>query len=289
MTNVEIRVRGAYDRLSNTEKKIADFFLQNTDTIFQTPIAQLAEQSGVSQVAWVRFCKDIGFTGLKDMKNSLFAELNEAMADSGRHSSYEFTDIKNFSTVDQIAENVKHSSMQAIEDTVRLLDFETVGTVVQKLIGAKTIQLFGVGASSQVAEDFYSKLIRIGKSVVYDRDLHFQLTYAANLTPNDVAIFVSNSGLTKELLDVLAVARESEATCVAVTRYARSPLSEACDYCLYTSAPEVDKRSGAMSSRIAQLVVMDILFTAMANQDYFNVESMLERSYEVCLGHRVRP
>jgi len=77
MTNIEVRTQNIYENLSNAEKKVAAYFLDNVENVFAKPISQLAEESGVSKVAWVRFCKAIGFDGLKDLKKSLFSELHE--------------------------------------------------------------------------------------------------------------------------------------------------------------------------------------------------------------------
>ena len=70
MTNIEVRTQNIYENLSNAEKKVASYFLDNVENVFAKPISQLAEESGVSKVAWVRFCKAIGFDGLKDLKKS---------------------------------------------------------------------------------------------------------------------------------------------------------------------------------------------------------------------------
>lgn len=288
MTDVEIRVRGAYDRLSPTERQAADYFLEHIGRIYGTSIAQLAEDSGVSQVSWVRFCKSIGFNGLKAMKRSLFEELKDAAAENGRPTEHGFKDIRDFTSLDQVVEGIRLNGLQAIEDTTRLLDMEMLGGAVDALCTASSVHLFGLGASGQAAADFYSKLIRINKRVLFDRDFHVQLSYAASLTRHDTAVLFSNSGLTKEVLDILNVVKRSGATRIAVTRHGDNPLAQGCTYVLGTSAPELDRRSGATSSRIAQLTIVDILFTAIANREYHRVENALENSYQVCKEHRQR-
>lgn len=287
LTNIEIRIRGVYSGLSTVEKKVADYFLDNVNKVFSMPIASLAQESGVSQVAWVRFCKTIGFEGLKDLKRSLFGELNETIIDSTADPEPLFTDIKNLTSVDQMAQTVKISSVQAIEDTVKLLDRKTIEKAAQLIIKAESVKIFGVGASALVAEDLFNKLLRIGKNVCFCRDNHIQLTYAANLTSNDVAIFFSNSGSTSEIMELLDIAKKRKCPSVAVTRFCKSPLAFEADMLLYTSSPEVYRRSGAMSSRIAQLIAVDILFTAIASQDYYRVEHLLENSFESCHKHKV--
>ena len=287
MTSIAVRTRDIYDTLCPSEKKVATYFLAHLDSVFHMPIASLAEASGVSQVAWVRFAKTLGFYGLKDLKKQLFSELN-AQQDP-RHSAQEtlYADISTHSTVEQMAETVKNGSIQAIEDTMSLLDPEQIKQVASRVIRAESVKLFGVGASALVAEDLYDKLLRIGMNVVNCRDFHIQLTYAANLTPRDVAIFFSHSGATKEVVEMMKIARDSGATLVSVTQFGRHPMVAMADYALYTSCPEVYRRSGAMSSHIAQLTLVDVLYTAVAHLDYHRAKVRLENSYNICKPHKV--
>ena len=112
MTSIAVRTRDIYDTLCPSEKKVATYFLAHLDSVFHMPIASLAEASGVSQVAWVRFAKTLGFYGLKDLKKQLFSELN-AQQDP-RHSAQEtlYADISTHSTVEQMAETVKNETFE---------------------------------------------------------------------------------------------------------------------------------------------------------------------------------
>lgn len=290
MTNIEIRTQGVYDQLSKSERKVADYFLHNRQSIFNEPIAQLAANAGVSKVTWVRFCKAIGYDGLKDMKRALFLEMQDTAQESGEEDTEEkiiFRDVKDFISVAQMARAVQYNSVSAIENTFKLLDFAVVEQVARAIVQARGVKLFAVGASALVAEDLYSKLLRIGKSVCFSLDSHVQLTYAANLTNQDVAILISYSGMTREVVETLALAKESGACCVGITRYGKSQLAAGADLLLSVSASEAHHRSGAMSSRLAQLAIVDLLFTAVANQDYVNVKKRLENSYRSCLSHKV--
>ena len=144
-----------------------------------------------------------------------------------------------------------------------------------------------VGASALVGEDLYNKLLRIDQNVCFCRDLHIQLTYAANMTPQDVAVLISMSGNTKEVLEMLALSRQCGTPTVALTKFDKSVLAQNADIRLYISAPEATPRSGAMSSRIAQMVAVDVLFTAVAHLDYDRAAASLEKSRESCRPHRV--
>lgn len=283
MTSIELQTQNTYEKLSATEKKVADYFLSHTEQVFNQPIGQLAAQAGVSKVAWVRFCKAIGFDGLKDLKKSLFSELSEQSA--GPETPMTFSDISEASDIAQLIESVKYNSIRAVADTVKLLHPASVEAAARRILAARSVRIFGVGASAVVAEDLYNKLLRIDRNVCFCRDFHVQLTYAANLTPQDAAVLVSMSGNTREVLELLELAKHCGAPTIALTKLDKSPLALGVDTPLYLSAPEILPRSGAMSSRIAQMVAVDALFSAVAHLDYHRAAESLEKSHESCRPH----
>lgn len=285
MTNIEIKTRSILDTLNNSEKKVANYFLNNIEHIFSMPVARLAKESGVSQVTWVRFCKALGFDGLKDLKKSLFIELNSATTYETSHPMV-FSDIKKQNNIEQIGATIKNTAIQAIEDTMKMIDYNELTTIIKVIEQAERIQLFGIGASGIVADDFYRKLIRIGKNACFSYDAHTQLTYGATLGPKDIAIIFSYSGTTSEMLEILALSKEAKCKTIAITKFTKSPLMAGADYSIYISTPEVDLRSGAMSSRLAQLTIVDMLFTILASKNYSSIEKYLEKSYEACRKHR---
>ncbi|WP_105614805.1 MurR/RpiR family transcriptional regulator [Vallitalea okinawensis] len=285
MTNIEVKTRSIMDSLNNSERKVATYFLNNIESIFSSPIAQLAKESGVSQVTWIRFCKAIGFDGLKDLKRNLFQELNNTSEETA--APHDFSDIKQYSTIEQMCNTIKSTTIQAVEDTMTLIDTESLSKIVELISNAKCVKLFGAGASALVANDFYNKLLRINKNACFSYDTHTQLTYGANTGPDEISLIFSYSGNTKEMLEILSMAKKSKCPTVAITKYTKSPLIADSDYAIYLSAPEIDHRSGAMSSRVAQLTVVDLLFTCLANKNYNDVEKYLEESYEVCRKHKM--
>lgn len=285
MTNIEVKTRSIMDSLSNSEKKVANYLLNNLENIFSKPVARLAEEAGVSQVTWVRFCKALGFDGLKDLKKSLFIELNNATADN-KSTTLIFSDIRENNSIETICTTIKNTAVQAIEDTIRMMDFNELSKIMKVIAEAECVHIFGVGASGIVADDLYRKLLRINKNSCFSYDAHTQLTYGANLRPKDIAILFSYSGTTIEILEILALAKAANCPTLAITKFAKSPLVEGADYSIYISTPEVDLRSGAMSSRLAQLTVVDILFTIFASKNYSAIEKSLEMSYEACKAHK---
>ena len=284
MTSIELRIRSIYDSLTNAEKKVADYFLSDMENVFNKPIAQLAQEAGVSKVAWVRFCKDIGFDGLKDLKKALFTQMREktdnVVADP-------FSDVRDVTDTKSLIEGIKHNSIRAMEDTAEMLDPEALETAARTILGARSVRIFGVGASGMVGNDLHSKLMRINKNSYFSTDPHTQLTYAANMMPQDVAVLISMSGTTTEILEILSLVKRCGSTSIALTKYSKTPLAANADTVLYISTPEITMRSGAMSSRLAQLMMIDALFTAVAHMDYDSIAVSLEKSHESIRSHRV--
>ena len=286
MTDIEIKTRSIYDQLSPAEQKVAWYFLQNLGSVFDDPIAVLAEKSGVSQVMWVRFCKALGFSGLKDMKKNLFFQLSQQRTEIAA-PSMDFLDTRTYSSVEGIISGVEAGALEAVRSTAQILVPAVLEEVAAKVSKADTVRLFGVGASGLVANDLYYKLLRIDMNAVFCTDLHVQLTYITAAKPGDVAIFFSNSGNTTEILELARAARERGSCIVAVTKYGANQLSELADYVLPTSSPELQFRSGATSSRLAALFVVDVLFTTLCNKNYETVAKPLAESYTQCSRHHV--
>lgn len=280
MTALELKAKSIYPEISKSEQLAADYFIRNKDHIFKYPLASLAKMSGTSQGAWVRFCKSMGYDGLKGLKKALFDETSKSTA-AVKKPEIRFTDVQDFASVSSIAENVCNSCIEAIHMTHRLFDEEIMEKAAQCIIRARSVKLFGISASGLVASDFCQKLLRIGYNVDYASDYHVALTYAATSTAQDAALLFSNSGETPEILQAADILKGNGTTVIGITKHTLNPLAQKCDYVLYMDSPEIYKRSGATSSRIAQLFLSDILFTTIANHDYANIEDNLEKSYSI--------
>ena len=287
MTSIELRIRSIYDSLSNAEKKVADYFMNNVQDVFNKPIAQLAEEAGVSKVAWVRFCKDIGYDGLKDLKKALFAQVRDKSDEDNEAGAEPFSDVRDIADTKSLIESIKYNSVRAIQDTAEMLEPGSLEKAARAILNAQSVRIFGVGASGMVGNDLHSKLMRINKNSYFAADHHTQLTYAASMTPQDVAVLISMSGTTSEVLEILSLLKQSRTPSIALTKYSKTPLAMNADTVLYISSQEITMRSGAMSSRLAQLMVIDALFTAVAHMDYDTIAVSLEKSHDTIHSHRV--
>lgn len=264
MDSVLIRLREATESMSATERSIAAFIQQYPERTITLNVRQLAEQSYTSPSTVVRLCKRLGFSGYRALHQALTYELAQLRRDAGHQTE----EIAPEDTIERVIEKVTYKNITSLEDTRRLQDPATVSACVALLRASRTVLLFGIGSSLCVARDAYLKFLRINKPCSINDDWHSQLLQARNAGPQDVGIVFSYSGATTEMVACMQALRAGGAPCIAVTRYARSPVSALATYNLYTAATEALFRSGAMSSRISQLNVVDILFTLYVNQDY---------------------
>ncbi len=239
MTNIEIKVKSIFDQLSNAERSAAQYFLNNANSIFDKPIAVLAKESQTTQAAWVRFCKSLGFKGLKELKKSFFVQIQMPASENTYENYTVYSDINGYKSVEEISTNVMQSGICAITDTVKLIDSATMEKAAKAIMKAHSVKLFGVSASALVAEDFYYKLLRIGKNACFSKDSHVQLTYAANISPADAAVIISHSGATAEIIEILNAVRKRGAVGIAVTRFSKKNYLNNADIILYSSAPEI--------------------------------------------------
>lgn len=247
-------IRGSYRHFSEKEKKIADYVLNDPKNIIHLTINQIADELGLAESTIFRFCQRIGFKGFQAFKISLAAEVVAPLKDI--HEKIEEGD-----SISTVTEKVFRSNIKTLEDTLQIVDSEAMEQATEKLMKARKIDFYGNGGSAMVAMDGYHKFIRLGLHVSMNLDSHMQLMAASQLQSDDVAIVISHSGSTTEVLDVLRVLKEKGVTIICVTNFAKSPLSKNADIALYTLSEETDFRSEALSSRIAQLSLIDALYT----------------------------
>lgn len=264
MKNALLMLRENNEYLSSTEKEAARFILANPEKTARMSIQELSKEAFVSVSTIYRLCQKIGFEGYRDFKNSLIYQ-NEIQEENDSKLTDE---IKKMDTLDAIIDKITYRNIIAVEDTKNLINVAVLEKCVDLVDKAKNILIFGVGASFCTAKDAQMKFLRINKPCSVNEDWDSQYLMAANSKPDDVGIIVSYSGETKEMLRCIDELKKNGTPVIAITRFAVSSVAEKADYKLYTAANEALFRSGAMSSRISQLNIIDILYTAYANRHY---------------------
>lgn len=266
-------------KLSQMERKLAERILASPSEIVHMGITELAEQCGVSPATITRFCKVLHFKGFPDFKLKLASEIAHSDA-SPQEGGSSYQDIVAGNPLSVIVDAMQNNHLTSIRDTTSLLDLERLQTVVNLLCQARRIDLYGMATSSIVAQDFYQKLIRIGVNCTAFADSHMQITSASSLSEGDVAFAISYSGETPETIDALTCAAASGAHTIALTSYGSNTLAALADIPLFSSSLEKGMRRGDMASRIAQLHIIDILFTGMVSTRFNDFIPKLEQSYQ---------
>lgn len=275
--SVEIRIRDAKPTMTRVERTVAEYVEPRLSAVKAMSIKQLAHASHTSEASVLRFCKTLGYRGYRDFTLSLSAALGY---ENDTPEQKRYTDIRPGDTLDTIIENVSFNNRRSIEETLTVLDREQLARAVLLLCAAPRVDWYGLGASGLVCGDAQQKFMRINKRCQAFVDGHSMQTAAALLMSWDVAVLVSNSGTTAEILDALALVRAAGAKSIAITRYSKSPLALGSDVVLRISTPEVTFRSGAMGSRIAMLNLVDILFSGVASAQYDEIKQYLERTHD---------
>lgn len=275
MTGVIVKMVEMMDDFPVSERKVAQYISEHLDGMVGLSIKELSALSGSSEAAIVRFCKTLGCKGYRDFSIQLATAL---AVSQGTPDKDAYGDIHEGDDTESIVRSVSFHNIQALEDTYSLIDPKQVSKAAEALFGANRIDFYGIGASNFVAQDAQYKFMRINKPATAYSDPHMQLISASNLTDSDAAVAISWSGETKEVLDAAKRAKENGAFLIAITRCGKTTLGECADVSFELSAPEVIIRCGAMSSRIAQLTMIDILFSCIFSRHYHEVRYYLDRT-----------
>ena len=223
------RIRSMRDQLSGSDEKIAGFILANPEEIRSLTIQGLANAVGLSTATISRFVKRVGFGSFREFSLSL------AVATQ--------SDDTFFGEID-----------------------DDWATATKWLVEARRVGLFGIGGSSIVALNGYHKLLRTPLDVEQHPDYDVQLMQAVRMRATDVAIVVSHSGRNHDTLTIARQLKNNGVKIIAITAYQQSELAKTADLVLASAAEEVNIRSESMSSLIAQITIMDSLFTLVGVQ-----------------------
>jgi len=273
----------ALDSLNPAVRRVAELVLDQPGRVVHLPIAELASLADVSEGTVIRFCTSVGCKGYQALKLALAADLAQPTLVLQE-------DITTSDAADpaMVAQKVFASDIVALQDTLKLLDPPALMRAVKAIEAASELAFFAVGSSHAVATDAAGRFLRIGIRAHAEVDAHFQLVIASLLPSTAVAFGISHSGVSREPVECLALARGRRATTVAVTARHPSPLTRHADIVLLTMSTETRYREEAMASRIAQLSLLDSLYVSVAiRRPQASLDALRETS-EALAAHRLR-
>jgi len=283
-TSPLVQIRSLLPGLARAEQRVARTVLADPAAIARRSITEVAESASTSETTVTRFCKAIGVGGYPDLRIALAADTaRTSQADERALGG----DIGPDDDIAAVVGKVAYADAKAVEETAGQLDRAVLQQLVQAVSTARRVDVYGVGASAFVALDLQQKLHRIGLTCFAWSDTHAALTSAALLRAGDVAIGVSHTGATHEIVEVLREAAHHGATTAALTNFARSPVTEIAEHVLTTAVRETAYRSGAMASRIGQLTAIDCLFVGVAQRHLDRTRDALDVTSRAVAEHRL--
>ncbi|MDR0921872.1 MAG: MurR/RpiR family transcriptional regulator [Lactobacillales bacterium] len=274
MQNILFEIQDKLPGMTSVEQKLGNYILNHSRQVLSMSAQTLAKESNTSPATAIRFAKKLGLEGFTQLK--LLISANLSSVDTGRTAEFAEDD-----SVNDIKEKMKTRMNYMVDQTNDLLDDKAIEGAALIIHQAETIFVYGIGASSLVAQDIFQKFTRIGKRVIQTQDLHMFLTSMVTLGDKGVLIAVSNSGENSDLRKLIKSPNVSGMPIIAITRNKKSTLAKSSDFVLISSSGEnLPLRSAATISLMAQLYVVDILFYAFASHQYEETEKMIQKTRE---------
>ena len=269
-----ITIKQKYNTLTPVEKKIADYIVSNSHSVISMSVSDFAENAGVVKSAIIRCCKTLGFDGYSEMKISLAMELS-------KNKQLGFVPyIDKNDNARGIVEKVFSANVKTLHDTAEKIDIGTLEKIVDAIDKANVIYIYGIGTSAVIASDFQYRLTQVGYTAICFTDVPSMKVSTLNIKKGDFAFGVSNSGQTTATADALTLAREMGAQTACITSYPDSYITKICDLPLVISSDEIQYPIEAISSRIAQISVLDSIVISLSARDYDNALLRMAKTKE---------
>jgi DNA-binding MurR/RpiR family transcriptional regulator len=282
--SVLVRIRDRLPEFTGALHRVAEQVLGDPGGAAHATIVELAERSGTSPGTVNRFCRALGFAGYAELRLGIAEESGTAGwgAEAGRM-------IGPGDPLGSVLQQIMADDTGAMRDTAARLDLRAVATAADAIAAARRVDIHGASGSALVAGELQFCLHRIGVAAWSWKDIHDGLASAATLGRQDVAIGVSHTGESRATIEILAEAGSHGATTVALTSFSRSPLAGVADLVLLTAVQGTPFRPDALCARHPQLVVLDLLYIAVAQRLHERAHAAFQVTARAVDAHRVQP
>ncbi len=274
-----VRIEGTYSSLRSAEQRVADFILKHPEELIYLTVTELAERTTTSESTVVRLCQKIGYKGYQEFKIMLARDLVGPVEQVYEH-------IEPDDSLATLKAKVFQANSQALKDTIEVLSDDELARAVAALAGAERVEIYGVGGSAPLAMDAYHKFMKHGIPCVWLNDGDLMAMSSSLLGPSGVALGISHTGTSRDICDAMEAAHENGAVTICITHSASSRITKASDIKLYTAARATAFGSESMSSRIAQLSIIDTLYAGLALGDYDRSLRRIQRTREAAATKR---
>ena len=282
---VLVRLRTRLPEFTGALQRVAEQVLVDPAGAARASIVELAERSGTSPATVTRFCRALGFEGYADLRLGIAGDTGRAARSAGWSVDIG-REIQPTDPLDRVLQQIMAADTRAMHDTAALLDLREIQRAADAIAAARRVDMYGASGSALVGAEMQFCLHRIGVAAWAWTDVHNGLASSALLRPGDVALGISHSGQTRETIEMIAEAGSHGATTVALTSFPRSPLADVADIVLLTATQATTFRPDALSARHPQLVVLDLLYIAVAQRTHERAHASFQVTARAVAGHR---
>lgn len=275
--NIFFKIENMKDSFTAVEQRIAEFVLENPEKIPNMSIKEIAKKSETSDASVLRFCRTLGFSGYR----GFIVSMSMANVTGQENEVTTYNDIKPGDSAEVITDSIFYNTVKAVEDTRKMVKPANLQKAIDMLWEAEQIRFFGIGESGLACIYAYQKFMRIRKMSYAHTDSYEQLMAAEVMTKRDVAVIVTYSGKTKEIVDVYNLLRSKDIPIILITKYQKSRMANEADVVLNITAPELTIRTGATSTLLSTVCVIDLLFTAVSSVQYRDVKKYLNDTINI--------
>lgn len=270
------KIKALLPFLSSSEEKLANYILSSPTALRDLSSQKLASTVGVSQSSVVKFAQKLKYKGYPALKLAILDDMKNVQTDHQTlHGSIAIDD-----DYDTMSSKLLQSKIAVLNQTKNLNDRYAISSAVALLSQANRVLITGLGGSALVGKDFAFKLQKLGIVAISEVDGHAQLAIASTLNERDVVFALSESGMTRETVNVVNEAVANKVPVISVTKFGDTPVSMHAKVRLYSVAEEAATRISSILARTAQELVIDILFIALM-QSSSSSRALLEKSRDV--------
>jgi len=277
--NLLLSVRALLPSLSEQRQKVGQYILDNPAEVVHLSIGSLAQRCRTSDTTVFSFCRILGIDGYQELKIRL-------AQDMATDRTPVYANATRGDSLAEAAHKAIAADMKALSDTLHILDLPTLDRVADALLAARRVDIYGSGGGAIAALELQYKLMRVGVRAVPHIDAEVQVVSATLLTPADLAVAISHSGESQDVLHALRIAGEAGARTIAITNHPASPIAQAAEIRLYTAAQEALAYGYPLGARVAQIGLIDVLYTCMALKREVDIERNQARIAEALHGRQ---
>lgn len=270
-----IKIRGLIPTLKPALRSVAQYIVNNPYEIQFKTLKEIADICNVSDATVTRLIKYIGLKNFQELK-LLIARLSNDLIK--KEKEFVYSDVINGDTIQNIIEKITFTNVSALQETKNILDSTDLEKAILCIENARNINIYCIGVSIIAGLNAKMRFYRIGKNCIVYNDIAAQAVSSTLLKNDDVAIGISNSGSTVSVVNSLKNAKNCGAKTICITNSRESPITKYSDIKLYTATNGSILFQEGMVSRIAQILIIDILYAGLAIKNFNESVEMIEKT-----------